>query len=59
MKKPAKKAAACEASTPLCSGELMATYGVNGSEKEKQLFRICGACAVYIRRGGSRLLTVR
>lgn len=45
----------CEAQTEFCSGELLARYGVNGSEKEKKLFTICGPCAVIIRRGGSKL----
>ena len=52
----------CEAGTHICSGELVATYGVNGSEKAKpkpQLFDICGPCAVYIRRGGSKLKQVQ
>lgn len=40
----------CEAGTPLCSNELIQTYGVNGSEKENKVFRICGPCAVWLRR---------
>lgn len=50
-----KKKNDCQAGTELCSGELMATYGVNGSEKQGEVFKICGACAVMIRRGGSKL----
>lgn len=51
----------CEAGTQLCSGELVLTYGVNGSEKAKppQVFRICGACMVYLKRGGVKFKQVR
>lgn len=47
----------CEARTQLCSNEMLATYGVNGSEKAKppQTFCICGACMVYLKRGGTKL----
>ena len=56
-----KKQDACEAGTPLCSGELVVAYGVNGSEKVKppQTFRICGACKVYLSRGGTKFKAVR
>lgn len=49
----------CEAGTELCSGELVRRYGVNGSEKQGETFRLCGPCAVYIKRGGSRLKEVK
>lgn len=45
----------CTASTPLCSGELVKKYSVNGSKAEGKTFAICGPCAVYIKRGGSKL----
>ena len=48
----------CEAKTCICSNTLVQTYGVNGSEKEGLTFRICGACSVYIKRGGSKLKVV-
>lgn len=50
-----KKKRKCEADTPLCSGELVRKYGVNGSEKTGETFSLCGPCAVYIKRGGSKL----
>lgn len=40
----------CDAKTQLCSGSLISTYGVNGSEKQGITFQICGACAVYLKR---------
>lgn len=52
---PKKK---CEAATIICSKELIATYGVNGSEKEETTFQICGPCAVYLRKGGAKLKQV-
>lgn len=48
----------CEAKTEFCSGQLVARYGVNGSEKEKETFLICGPCAVILKRNGSRLKQV-
>lgn len=44
------KAVACEGKTALCSGELLARYGVNDSQKEGQTFVLCGACVVYLGR---------
>lgn len=44
----------CSAQTFICSGELLAQYGVNGSEKEGKTFTICGPCMVYLKRGGSK-----
>lgn len=44
----------CEARTEFCSGELLACYGVNGSEKEGKTFLICGACMVILKRGGHK-----
>lgn len=55
-KQPKKKT--CQLHSPICSGQMMVTYGVNGSEKEGQVFAICGPCAVYLRRGGSKLKQV-
>lgn len=49
----------CEASTQICSNQLVVRYGVNGSEKEGQTFYICGPCAVYLKRGGSKLKSVK
>jgi len=57
MAKAERKKRKCEAGTPLCSNELVRKYGVNGSEKNDETFDICGACAVYIKRGGSKLVT--
>lgn len=48
----------CEAKTPLCSGQAVATYGVNGSEKEGTTFKLCLACAAAVRMGGSRLKNI-
>ena len=48
----------CEAETVMCSGELMAEYGVNESEKKGETFALCGVCAVLIRKGGSKLKQV-
>jgi hypothetical protein len=45
----------CESQSPICSGELVRAYGVNGSEKKGLTFWICGPCAVLIRHGGSTL----
>lgn len=45
----------CEAQTQLCSGELIQRYGVNGSARKGETFAICGACAVYLKRGGNKL----
>lgn len=45
-----RKKPRCEAQTMICSGELIATYGVNGSEKEGKVFAICGPCAAYLNR---------
>lgn len=49
---------ACDSQGPLCNGQLLQRYGVNGSEQEGKTFHLCGACAVYIKRGGSRLRVV-
>lgn len=40
----------CQAETPICSNELVRTYGVNGSEKNGETFDICGPCAVMLRK---------
>lgn len=40
----------CQAGTIICSGELIQSYAVNGSDKDGKTFRICGPCAVYLRR---------
>lgn len=40
----------CEGATQLCSGALVARYGVNGSEKKGVTFLLCGACKVYLGR---------
>lgn len=45
----------CEAGTPLCSGQLIVAYGVNGSARQGKLFQICGACMVYLKRAGHKL----
>ncbi len=57
--KKANKKNTCEAKTQLCSGQMVTTYGVNGSEKEGQTFKICGACMVYLKRGGSKFKQVQ
>lgn len=54
--KPAKKP--CEAETEFCSNEMVLTYGVNGSEKKGETFRICGACMVILKRQGSKFKQV-
>jgi hypothetical protein len=44
----------CESGGPICSGELIHRYSVNGSERTDGLtFALCAPCAIYIRRGGS------
>jgi hypothetical protein len=48
----------CEARTNFCSGEILKRYGVNGSEKEKKTFVICGACMVILKRGGAKFKPV-
>lgn len=40
----------CAAKTPICSGSLLAQYSVNGSEKERKYFWLCGACKVWLGR---------
>ena len=40
----------CESQGPICSGELVRRYSVNGSEKEGKTFLLCGPCRVYIAR---------
>lgn len=45
-----KKKPKCESQGPLCSGELIRRYSVNGSEAEGQTFVLCGPCAVYLKR---------
>ena len=59
MTKKKKKNKKCEAQTEFCSGELITKYGVNDSEREGKTFDICGACAVMLRRGGSKLKQVK
>lgn len=44
----------CEAQTNFCSDELVAKYGVNGSEKENKHFNICGPCVAILRRNGAK-----
>lgn len=53
-----KQKCKCEANTEFCSGEVMAKYGVNGSEKEGKTFWICGACMVILKRNGSKFKQV-
>jgi hypothetical protein len=55
MKTKAKQKPKCEARTGICSGELLARYGVNRSEKEGKTFLICGPCRVYLKQGGHKL----
>lgn len=50
MKKNKGKRLKCEGATQLCSGSVLARYGVNGSEKEGVTFVLCGACKVYLGR---------
>jgi hypothetical protein len=50
MKKSKTAKKTCAAGTIICSGELITTYGVNGSEKDGKTFAICGPCAAYLRR---------
>ncbi len=57
-RKRQKKEDKCEAGTPLCSGSLIVSYGVNGSDKKNETFRLCGACAVYLKKGGAKLRQV-
>lgn len=45
-----RKKQKCELQSPLCSGELLAQYSVNGSEKEHKHFWLCGPCKVYLGR---------
>ena len=47
----------CEATTPLCSQEMVREYSVNGSAKapDPKTFHLCGACAVYLRRTGAEI----
>ena len=51
------KSAKCEAEGPICSGEMVRTYSVNGSAEEGQTFKICAPCKVYLGRT-SRLTEV-
>jgi hypothetical protein len=55
MKSNKKQKKKCEANTPFCSGELLARYGVNGSEREGKDFVLCGPCRVFLKRGGHKL----
>lgn len=57
-KKKKKKKDLCQAQTQFCSGELIARYGVNGSEKDGKTFRICGACMVILKRQGAKFKQV-
>lgn len=50
MKTKRKKKKKCEAGTPICSNELVRTYGVNNSEKEGETFDLCGPCAVMLKK---------
>ena len=56
---PLEAVGKCEAGTPICSGEMIVTYGVNGSEKKGQSFKLCGPCAVFLRKGGNKIVQVR
>lgn len=44
------KKGACEAGTPVCSGEIVREYSVNGSAKSGVTFALCAPCKVYIGR---------
>jgi hypothetical protein len=55
---PTTQGPSCEAKTPLCSNELVREYSVNGSAAEGKTFHLCGACRVYLRRGGSEITEV-
>jgi hypothetical protein len=45
----------CEAKTQICSEEMVREYSVNGSAAEGKTFHLCGACVVYLRRGGAKI----
>lgn len=58
VSEPEKAKKKCEAGMPICSGQLVRTYGVNGSEKEGKTFNLCGPCMVYLKRGGAKMKAV-